>query len=171
MDPNMQWFDGYCDAKLSSMSFEKLLGPLIKEYKINLDRHISSILALIDHDDGYNNHAVILPDICMMHLLERGMPFFYITVISALSKEIGNRLEINVNISSGVGPVVLMRSNKNGKYLCAFVDGLDDDLDNNNFFVWSGDVDTMEFASLNKQTVQQMSKQTTLRAGIELLLV
>jgi hypothetical protein len=170
MNPTVHWLDEYCNAKLTSPSYGKLLNALIKEYKINLDRYITSTTALIDRDDGYNNYAVDLPDTYIVKLFENGMPFYYMAVIAALSKQIGDRVDINLNATFGSGAVALMRSNKNGKYLCAFVHELDDDTDNNGFFVWSDSIDTAEFASLNKSNVQQMSKQTTLRAGIDLLL-
>ena len=170
MNADVQWLDEYCNAKLASQSYGKLLGPLIKEYKINLDRYITSVLALVDTEDGYANQPINLPDTYAANLLEAGMPFYYLTVVSALSKVAGDRLEINTIISSSDNHVLLMRSNINGKYLCAFVNELDDDIDNNNFFVWSDGIDTTEFVSLNKSTVHGMCKQTTLRSGIDLLL-
>ena len=128
MNADVHWLDEYCNAKLASQSYGKLLGPLIKEYKINLDRYITSILALVDRDDGYGNHPIDLPNTYAAQLLEAGMPFYYITVISALSKIAADRLQIKTNINSTDNPTVLMRSNINGKYLCAFVQELDDDL-------------------------------------------
>ena len=170
MNNTIRWLDEYCNAKLISPSYNKLVGALIKEYKINLDRYVSSIVSLVNDKDGHDNYAIDIPAEYVQSSINAGIPFYYITVLVALSKIVGDRMEININSNFERNVVTLLKSNKNGKYLCAFIDEMDDDLDNNGFFVWNNDVNTPEFNSLNKITIQNMCKQTTLRSGLDLLL-
>ena len=174
MNANVHLLDEYCNAKLHSSQCEKMLNALIKEYKISVDKYISSIVRLIENSNNNNNmpnivHNQLSTDI-LLQFLEIGLPFYYVAVVAELSKLPGNYIHINTTITSTNNVHILMRSNINNKYLCAFVNELDDDIDNNNFFIWDQSIDILQNNNIDKLIIQNMSKQTTLFSGIDILL-
>lgn len=179
MYTNVHLLDEYCNAKLHSPQCGKMLNALIKEYKISVDKYISSIVRLLENSNNNNNDNMpnvinnqLSTDI-LLQFLEIGLPFYYVAVVAELSKLPGNHIHINTAITSITSTNnihILMRSNINNKYLCAFVNELDDDIDNNNFFIWDQSIDILQNNSVDKLIIQNMSKQTTLFSGIDILL-
>lgn len=174
MNANVHMLDEYCNAKLHSSQCGKMLNALIKEYKISVDKYISSIVRLLENSNNNNNIPNVVPnqlsnDI-LLQFLEIGLPFYYVAVVAELSKLPVNHININTTITSTNNVHILMRSNINNKYLCAFINELDDDIDNNNFFIWDQSIDILQNNNIDKLIIQNMSKQTTLFSGIDILL-
>ena len=81
---------------------------------------------------------------------------------------------VSDNQFNGVGPKILAEYTPSKldtpKYLCYFASNLNEDPDNNCFFVWDKKIDN-EFNSLTLNKVYEYKKQTSLKYGFEMLLL
>ena len=169
----------YYDFKLEDGKQEKLVDVFIKGFTNNLNDYAKSVVTLVDAmiKTGPNTVQHLQME---QQLIYAGFPLFYNMVVTKLlAKQYdgftiysGRLLDAELQASKirSDGLIVLMKSTKNSRYLCAFKNSLDEDTDNNSFFVWDKQID-QEFSSLNKSKMIEVlfpySAATLVQKSIE----